>query len=103
MADYATVATGFHYTVSGGSGNPVLDLLGRTLRVLYAERLTGSGLVPREARPAIRNVHRRIGEAIIAGDADTAERLMQEHMAHLAALQDEQTPWVMDERVSWDL
>lgn len=100
---YVERATAFHYTVSGSSGNPVLDILGRTLRVLYSERLTGPGLVPEEARPIIRHVHQEIGNAILAGDADLAERLMHEHMVELATLQDERTPWFMDERVSWDV
>jgi DNA-binding FadR family transcriptional regulator len=99
---YVERSTAFHYTVSGSSGNPVLDLIGKTLRVLYAERLTGAGLVPREARPGIRTVHKEIGEAILTGDADRAEQLMRDHMVELAELQDERTPWFMDERVTWE-
>jgi DNA-binding FadR family transcriptional regulator len=99
---YVERSTAFHYTVAGSSGNPVLDMLGKTLRVLYAERLTGAGLVPSEARPGIRSVHSKIGEAILDGDADSAEQLMRDHMRELADLQSERTPWFMHERVAWD-
>jgi DNA-binding FadR family transcriptional regulator len=100
---YVERSTTFHYTVSGLSGNPVLDMVGRTLRVLYSERLTAAGLVPAEARPGIRAVHGEIGEAILSGDVDRAEQLMHDHMQELAELQAERTPWFMDERVSWDV
>src|SRR3982751_2512088 len=64
--EYLPHANEFHYTVNGASGNPVLDLLGQSLRTLYTERLTGRGLFPKEARPRVRSVHETIAEAIVA-------------------------------------
>jgi GntR family transcriptional regulator, transcriptional repressor for pyruvate dehydrogenase complex len=96
------LGTGFHQTISGASGNPVLDLLGRSLRVLYAGRLHQRGLFPPEARSTVQDVHEEIGDAVFAGDGDRAERLMKQHMIELAALQSERTPWFMDERISWE-
>ena len=92
----------FHYAVSGASGNPVLDLLGRSLRALYSERLHARGIFPPEGNAIVRVVHREIGEAILAGDGARAERLMADHMADLAQLQRERTPWFLDERISWE-
>lgn len=100
--DYLIHANEFHYAVNDASGNPVLDLLGQSLRTLYSERLTGRGLFPTEARPRVRSVHAEIAGAITAGDGPAAERLMALHMEELARLQQERTPWFMDERVSWD-
>jgi DNA-binding FadR family transcriptional regulator len=102
MDDYLPHANEFHYAVNGASGNPVLDLLGQSLRTLYTERLTGRGLFPQDARPRVRSVHQEIAAAIAAADGDAAEDLMTQHMRELAELQQEHTPWFMDERVSWD-
>jgi GntR family transcriptional repressor for pyruvate dehydrogenase complex len=100
--EYIDMANEFHYTVAGMSGNRVLDLLGRALRVLHTERISGGGILPPEARPESRRLHAQIGAAILAGDADLAERLMKDHVGELAALQAERTPDVMNQRVVWN-
>lgn len=100
--DYLVHANEFHHAVNGASGNPVLDLLGQSLRTLYSQPLQGRGLFPAEARPRVRSVHAEIAAAIAAGDGHTAETLMAGHMRELAELQEERTPWFMDERVSWN-
>jgi DNA-binding FadR family transcriptional regulator len=99
--DYLDCANMFHYIVAGASGNRVLDLLGRSMRGLYADRLTADGIFPDEGRPKIRNLHSKIGALIIAGNGPRAEKLMREHLLELAELQTSKTPWIMDERVKW--
>lgn len=100
--DAAPLGQDFHYAVSGASGNPVLDLLGRSLRALYSERLHGRGIFPAEGRGLVETVHGEIGAAILDGDGGRAERLMADHMTDLARMQEDRTPWFMDERVSWE-
>jgi GntR family transcriptional regulator, transcriptional repressor for pyruvate dehydrogenase complex len=102
IEDYVPTSNEFHYAVNGASGNPVLDLLGQALRTMYRERLASGGLFPTEARGYVRSTHAEIGDAIFAGKADEAERLMKLHMDDLARLQSEKTPWFMDERVAWE-
>lgn len=99
--DYLDCANAFHYTVAGASGNHVLDLLGRSMRGVYADRLSVQNLFPLEGRPQVRRLHTEIGEAIISGDGELAELLMRRHLRELADLQRERTPWVMQERVEW--
>ncbi len=100
--EYRLMSNEFHYTVNGASGNPVLDLMGQALRSMYADRLASGQLFPEEARDGVRDVHQEIGQAILDGDGDLAERLMAEHVSELAKRQAEHTPWLMDERVTWD-
>lgn len=100
--DYLVHANEFHHAVNGASGNPVLDLLGQSLRAIYSQRLTGGGLFPDEARPRVRRVHAEIASAIAGGEGQAAETLMAAHMQELAELQEERTPWFMSERISWN-
>jgi GntR family transcriptional repressor for pyruvate dehydrogenase complex len=100
--EYLPSAIEFHHTVSGASGNPVLDLIAQALRTIYLDQFTGGGLFPEEARPTVKRVHHEIGEAILEGDGDRAERLMGEHMADFARLTAERAPWFMDERIAWE-
>jgi GntR family transcriptional regulator, transcriptional repressor for pyruvate dehydrogenase complex len=100
-SEYVRMSNEFHYMVAGASGNPVLDLLGQALRSLLVEPLATRGLFPPEARDAVRDVHKKIGQAILEGKAARAEKLMATHMDELTDAQAEKTPWLMNERVEW--
>ena len=57
-----------------------------------------SGYVfPPENRDHVRETHGAIAEAMIARDAATAERLMHDHMAKLAAFFEARYPGLMSE------
>jgi DNA-binding FadR family transcriptional regulator len=56
---------------------------------------------PEEKRDHVVETHAAISDAIIAGDADTAERLMRDHMAKLATFFEERHPGLMTEMVAW--
>lgn len=100
--EYLTLSNEFHYAVSGLSGNRVLDLLGRSLRTLYQTRVIGGGIFPPESRRNTRDVHRNIGEAILSGDGELAERLMREHLLEISEAQEARTPGTMDHAVEWE-
>lgn len=91
----------FHQLVSGLTGNPVLDLLGRALRALYADRIFRGRALPAETLEHCKDAHSAIGEAILAGDGEQAESLMADHMKELANIVDTKAAWFMDEIVSW--
>jgi GntR family transcriptional repressor for pyruvate dehydrogenase complex len=100
--DYIALTNEFHYAVSGLSGNRVLDLLGRSLRTLYQARFYSGGVVPPEGRASNRDVHRRIGEAILSGDGPLAEQLMADHLLEISQMQEQRHPEVMDQLVVWE-
>lgn len=100
--DEILCAEEFHYRICGASGNKALDLLGRSLRTVYASRISAAGILPPESHKQIHRTHAQIGKAILAGNGKRAERLMADHLRELADLQEERTPWFMEERISWE-
>jgi GntR family transcriptional regulator, transcriptional repressor for pyruvate dehydrogenase complex len=74
-------ANDFHYVLASLTGNSVLNLVATSLKEMYTSRFVMIGLAERVTRPSIRKEHRRIGDAVLNGDADLAEKLMREHAA----------------------
>lgn len=98
--DYLAHSTEFHALLSGMSGNPVLDLMGRSLKDLYTDRLEGL-VFPIEARVRVQQEHAAIARAIIKGNAQRAEKLMREHMVEFVEFTSERNPGVFSEIVDW--
>jgi GntR family transcriptional regulator, transcriptional repressor for pyruvate dehydrogenase complex len=90
----------FHATVCQMSGNPLLNLLALSLKDVYTDRVASSPAPPKE-RGGVIAAHRRIAEAIAASDVDTAQRLMHDHMQHLADNAERSNPGLMEEIVDW--
>jgi GntR family transcriptional repressor for pyruvate dehydrogenase complex len=100
--EYLVCADEFHYAVSGMSGNRVLDLLGRSLRTMFQERVGYGSVLPDEDRRRNRRVHKQISEAILAGNGARAERLMARHLQELADALSERVPYGGSDRITWD-
>ena len=100
--EYLQCAEQFHMVVSGMSGNGVLDLVGRALRNLFQQGTSLGELLPPDARPLNRTVHRDISDAILHGDGDRAARLTEDHLRHLARAVDERIGTLRGDRVIWD-
>jgi GntR family transcriptional repressor for pyruvate dehydrogenase complex len=99
---YVAAANNFHYAVTTMTGNAVVDLVATALKELYTTRFVSAGLASQTTEPTtIRNEHREIGEAILAGDADTAERLMREHMRIYVQRMAAAAPALTDEIITW--
>lgn len=90
----------FHFALLEASGNRVLNLLGKAIAEIYAERITGV-IFPLEARCHVRDVHAAIVDAIAVGDADTAEALTRDHMQEVVLHVEQRYPGFLDERVMW--
>ncbi|MDQ1395261.1 MAG: GntR family transcriptional regulator, transcriptional repressor for pyruvate dehydrogenase complex [Acidimicrobiaceae bacterium] len=99
-AAYMHAATGFHALLSGMSGNPVLDLMGRSLKDIYTDRIE-SLIFLASARAQVQEDHSRIAKAIMAGNANQAEKLMRVHMEEFLRQAQERSPGVLDEIVDW--
>lgn len=78
---YVEAANDFHWVLASMTGNRVLDLIATALKEMYTTRVVGRGVAAETATASnIRSDHRALGEAVLAGDADLAERLAHEHM-----------------------
>jgi GntR family transcriptional regulator, transcriptional repressor for pyruvate dehydrogenase complex len=98
---YLARADQFHYVVSGSSGNRVADLIGKSLRTVYQERISPTIVFGIEGRPGVRRSHAEIGNAILAGDGALAEHLMREHLRELAVEQAALMPDLAGDRIAW--
>jgi GntR family transcriptional regulator, transcriptional repressor for pyruvate dehydrogenase complex len=74
----------FHVIVSNLAGNVIMGMFCESLASIQNERL--SRLLPAFEIERASEIHRRIGQVIIDGDGDSAERLM---FAHLQAVEDQ--------------
>jgi len=97
---WLAVTQDFHAMVCSMSGNPLLNLLALALKDIYTDRVSGF-VFPEENREHVRSTHAEIAQAIIDGDAETAERLMHDHMAKLAEFFEARYPGLMSELVDW--
>lgn len=97
---YMASAGDFHDLLAGLSGNPVLELMGRSLKDLYADRFEQT-VFPIDARGRIAHDHGAIAKAIVDGNAGRAERLMRDHMIEFADFYQASNPGVLDEVVDW--
>ncbi|MET0928463.1 MAG: FadR/GntR family transcriptional regulator [Aeromicrobium sp.] len=100
-SQYIAAANDFHYTVASMTGNVVLDLVATALKELYTSRIVGGGIARDTTGPSIKHEHRQIGEAILAGDVDAAERLMREHMTFYLTRIDDVEPGFKASAMTW--
>jgi GntR family transcriptional regulator, transcriptional repressor for pyruvate dehydrogenase complex len=98
--DYIRGSTAFHDVVSGVSGNRVLDLVGHSLRIIYADRVIRYAYPPAH-RHMIADSHEEIAEAIAKGRARVAEELMRAHMLEYIEQLEQHRPELFDEIVDW--
>jgi len=75
----------FHAELVRLSGNPLLALFLRILTELWERHTAGKGGVTRspDTVAAVRHVHTRILEAVLAGDEDLARHRLRRHLAAL--------------------
>ncbi|GAA2411310.1 FCD domain-containing protein [Actinomadura vinacea] len=97
---YIRGATAFHDTVAGVSGNRILDLVGKSLKIIYTDRVVRY-VYPPSHRHMVADSHEEIAEAIVKGRAKIAEELMREHMIDYTAQLEQRFPDLFDEIVDW--
>ena len=98
-AGWGRASAAFHSEVAGMTGNPILDLLGRTLTTMLAERTRP--IFPPGERGATRRIHERIAEAIMSGAADEAARLSEGHVMAINTKMVELFPHLLNEPIEW--
>ncbi len=82
--DAVVHAQDFHAAVAALTGNHAMQLFVRSLGRLTRERHTGDPEEPERQAEAIRLAHRRIAEAMIAGDVGLARHRMLRHLQGIA-------------------
>lgn len=101
ISEHIAVSDNFHYVVAGISGNRVLDLLGRSLRILYKSGVASGSRLPVEERAHVRDVHREIGQAILDGDGPKAHDLMRNHLNELTRPLSDNQDYDRNRRIAW--
>lgn len=97
---YYDATNNFHKTVAAMSGNPILNLFSASLEEIFRDQVSNL-LSPRDQRQHVLDVHAAIADAIAAGNADEAERLMHEHMQEYADWVHQRSPGVVDDIIDW--
>ncbi len=98
--DYIKMASEFHRAIASMTGNPILDLLARSLGDVTSFIVTGD-IFAKRARQGVHEDHQRVVEAIIGRDPDLAERLMKEHMEHMLRSHSQRYPGALKEPVPY--
>jgi GntR family transcriptional repressor for pyruvate dehydrogenase complex len=99
-AEYLRSSTEFHGLLSGLSGNPVLDFMGRALKDVYTNRVAEL-IFPIEERTKVEHDHAAIADAIVKGEADRAETMMRDHMIEFVEYAEQRHPGILDQVVDW--
>ncbi|WP_101829564.1 FadR/GntR family transcriptional regulator [Frankia canadensis] len=98
---YIDAANEFHYVISSMTGNNVLNLVATALKELYTTKVVSGGIARNTTSESIRDEHRLIGQAILDGNADQAERLMREHMQKYLGHMHEREPSFTCSPITW--
>jgi DNA-binding FadR family transcriptional regulator len=99
-SEQARRAAGFHAMIMSMSGNPVIDLIARSLQDIVIDRVTAS-IFDAEDHDEIEDVHHLIARTIRDGHPARAEQLMREHMQDYVQSMLRRQPAVLDEVVCW--
>lgn len=98
---YKTYTTGFHNTMIGVCGNPILAMITRSLRDITTSRIGPEVYSTETERQDIVEVHGRIASAILAGKEAMAEALMADHMQVYCNRLIERKSEILGETVDW--
>jgi GntR family transcriptional regulator, transcriptional repressor for pyruvate dehydrogenase complex len=99
-ASWRTASRAFHDKVLSMSGNGLLNLFAGALHDIFSDRVSAL-FAKGKQREQVKQVHADIAEAIAAGNADVAERLMREHMNDYKTMVAKREPKLLDEVVDW--
>jgi DNA-binding FadR family transcriptional regulator len=91
----------FHDLVAELAGNGIVSLFCQSLGEVLHAQVRGSLFPPGKARRDVAAAHAAVAQAIVDGDADTAQRLMQEHMQEYARYVRKAHPAMLDEVIDW--
>jgi len=97
--DWGQISSEFHGLINSISGNPVLDLIGSSLNDIHTDRV--KPIFPVGGRASVIRTHKKIADAIDAGDGEEAERLSRRHVQDLIKRIKDSDPTMLDELIDW--
>ncbi len=97
---YMASSRTFHSTITGISGNRVLDLFSVALKEIMDSEVEPAYTAP-EDRALVQKAHEDIAEAVLAGHAEKAEHLMRAHMKEFADTMEANQPGFMRRPIEW--
>jgi DNA-binding FadR family transcriptional regulator len=98
---YVDAANDFHYVVASMTGNRVMDVVATALKEMYTTRVVHGGLAQQTTEPDIRLEHAEIGQAILAGKAQKAEKLMRDHVGVYLGRMKDVAPAFVESPITW--
>jgi DNA-binding FadR family transcriptional regulator len=98
---YRATSADFHTLVMQLSGNGVISIFAQSLSEVFADRVSASFFPAGKKRRQVVATHEDIARAIIAGDGETAEKLMFQHMEDYANYARKAHPSVDNEVIAW--
>jgi GntR family transcriptional repressor for pyruvate dehydrogenase complex len=99
-AEWQRESLRFHNIVMEISNNTAIAQLARSLMEIFSDRTMGGGFHPLEYE-RINRQHQSIAEAIRAGDAEAAQRLMAHHTEVVVNHFGRRFPGFLDDIVRW--
>jgi GntR family transcriptional repressor for pyruvate dehydrogenase complex len=101
--EYVRATGDFHTVVAELAGNGVISIFVLAMAEVFHTRVREIIFPAGRARKGVVNTHNEIAKAIVAGDADTAEQLMYEHMQAYVKWVEKNYPSLVDEVIDWIL
>jgi DNA-binding FadR family transcriptional regulator len=99
---YLEATSDFHTTLSGLTGNRILDLYAIAFSEIWNANVR-SLVFPEDERGRVFDDHDAIANAVIAGDGELAERLMREHMTEMMSYVEQRNPGILDQVIPFML
>jgi GntR family transcriptional regulator, transcriptional repressor for pyruvate dehydrogenase complex len=98
---YVASTSDFHELIAEIGGNGVIAIFTESLAEVFHARVRGILFPPGKPRRQVVSTHAAIAQAVIDGDAETAEKLMLEHMEAYVRYVEKSHPTLMAELIDW--
>ena len=100
--DYLRATSAFHTILSGATGNRVLDLYANAFAAVWDDHARELAF-PEGDRTQVFDHHEAIAEAVIAGDGERAEGLMDAHLRAMVGYLSARDPGVLEQVIPFAL
>lgn len=100
--EYLLATSTFHTILSGATGNRVLDLYANAFAAVWDDHVRDLAF-PEGERAQVFDDHEAIAEAVIAGDGEQAQALMEAHLRAMVSYLSIRDPGVLEQVIPFAL